>query len=148
MSEVAGEFSISIEQVRDYEFRVHFDRQQLAPLTVDEPPPRGNDSGPNPSRLVAAAIGSCLSASLLFCTRKSRVDLKGIHTRVRVQTVRNENRRLRIGKVEVLMEPELDEASRGRASRCVGLFEDFCTVTESVRQGFEVDVTVKGFEAQ
>jgi hypothetical protein len=28
-------------------------------------------------------------------------------------------------------------------SRCLGLFEDFCIVTESVRQGVRVDVEVE-----
>ena len=148
MSEAADEFSISIDQVQDYEFRVKFDNQQLAALTIDEPPPLGNDTGPSPSRLLAAAIGSCLSASLLFCTRKSRVELGNIHSEIKVRIMRGENRRLRIGKVEVSIEPELNEQDRGRMERCVGLFEDFCTVTQSIRDGIDVEVKVKGFEAQ
>jgi organic hydroperoxide reductase OsmC/OhrA len=148
MSEAADEFSISIDQVQDYEFRVAFDNQQLAGLTIDEPPPLGNDAGPNPSRLLAAAIGGCLSASLLFCARKSRVQLGNIHSEIKVRIMRGENRRLRIGKVEVSIEPELNEQDRGRMERCVGLFEDFCTVTQSIRDGIDVEIKVKGFEAQ
>lgn len=148
MSEAADEFSISIDQVQDYEFRVAFDKQQLAALTIDEPPPLGNDAGPNPSRLLAAAIGGCLSASLLFCARKSRVQLGNIHSEIKVRIMRGENRRLRIGKVEVSIEPELNEQDRGRMERCVGLFEDFCTVTQSIRDGIDVEIKVKGFEAQ
>lgn len=148
MSEIADEFSISIDQVKDYEFRVKFDKEQIVPLTVDEPPPLGGDAGPSPSRLLAAAIGSCLSASLLFCARKRRVEVKSIHSEVKVRTMRNENRRLRIGKVEVSIAPELDEADRGKASRCLRLFEDFCTVSQSIRDGIEIDVNVEGLDAR
>ena len=35
MSEASDEFSISIDKVQDYEFRVKFDNQQLAALTID-----------------------------------------------------------------------------------------------------------------
>ncbi|MCP5118392.1 MAG: OsmC family protein, partial [bacterium] len=86
MAEPISEFKISINQVDNYEFRVNFEKETIPDLTVDEGPPLGNDAGPSPSRLLAAAIGSCLNASLLFCARKGRVDVKGIHSEVKVQT--------------------------------------------------------------
>jgi uncharacterized OsmC-like protein len=146
MAEPASEFTISIEQVRDYEFRVRFDKEHLAELVVDEPPPLGHDAGPSPSRLLAAAIGNCLSASLVFCARRARVDLQGIRTEVKVFIVRNEQKRLRVGSVEVVIDPNLSEADRAQAARCRGLFEDFCTVTQSIRDGIDVRVSVKGLE--
>ncbi len=144
MSEPVSQFSITVEQIRDYEFRVRFDKEQFPELLMDEPPPLGQDRGPNAGRVLAAAIGNCLSASLLFCARKARVPVDNLHTEVKVQVVRNENRRLRIGKVEVVIDPHTPEAERDNARRCLELFEDFCTVTASVRQGIDVAVTVKG----
>lgn len=144
MSEVVSEFSIAVEQVQDYEFRVKFDKEHFADLIVDEPPPLGKDVAPNPARLLAAAITNCLTASLLFCARKGRVDLGPIRATAKVQVVRNENRRLRVGKVEVVIDPNLPESEREKAARCLDLFEDFCIVTQSVRQGIEVAVHVKG----
>jgi len=144
MSEVVGEFKITLDQIEDYRFQVNLDDENLAPLRVDEPPPLGAGSGPNPSRLLAAAIGSCLSASLLFCVSKRRVEVKNIHAEVRVQTVRNESRRLRIGKVNVAVTPELAPEDREKIGRCLEIFEDFCTVTQSIRDGIEVDVEVQG----
>ena len=107
--------------------------------------PLGRDKGPNPSRILAAAIGNCLCASLLFCARKARVEVGPIHADVKVQIIRNEDRRLRIGKVEVTLDPRLAESEREKARRCLDIFEDFCTVTESIRGGMEVVVSVKGF---
>jgi organic hydroperoxide reductase OsmC/OhrA len=144
MSEPAGEFTLSMDQVRDYEFRVKFDKEGLPDLITDEPPPLGRNAGPNPSRLLAAAIANCLSASLLFCARRARVELGPIHAEIRMQMVRNENKRLRVGKVEVVIDPHLPEAERQKAARCLEIFEDFCVVTQSVRGGIDVAVSVRG----
>ena len=145
MSEIVNEFSLSVEQVRDYEFRVKFDKEQYAKMTIDEPEPLGRDSAPDAARVLAAAIGNCLSASLLFCIRKARVETGPIRTQVKVGIIRNENRRLRIGKVEVLIDPGIPESEKKKAARCLGLFEDFCTVSQSIRQGIDIAVSVKGF---
>ena len=143
MSEFASEFTLSVEQIHDYEFRVKFDKPEIADLTVDEPPPLGQNRGPNPSRLLAAAIANCLSASLLFCTKRARVELGPVHADVKMQLVRNENKRLRVGKVEVVIDPGLPAAERDKAARCLEIFEDFCIVTQSVRDGIDITVSVK-----
>lgn len=142
---VVHEFSIAIEQVHDYEFRVRFDKAHHADLLLDEPAPLGQDKGPNATRILAAAIGNCLSASLLFCARKSRVEIGPVRTTVRTEIVRNPRGRLRIGKVAVEIAAPAPEAEREKARRCLGLFEDYCTVTQSIREGIDVQVTVKGF---
>ena len=146
MSEVVSQFSLGIDQVEDYQFRVKFDKEGLPDLIMDEPPPLGHGHGPSAARTLAAAIGDCLSSSLLFCARKARVELGPIHTEVKVQIVRTENRRLRVGRVEVIIDPNLPETEKEKARRCLDLFEDFCTVTQSVRAGIDVAVTVKGLE--
>ena len=56
---------------------------------------------------------------------------------------KNEAGRLRVSHLDVELSPELDPEDMGRLARCEGLFEDFCTVTESIRQGIPVAVTVK-----
>jgi len=136
-------FEIALEQVQDLEFRVKFDGDNFPDLTMDEPPPVGGDQGPNATRLLAAAIGNCLSASLLFCLRKSRVDIQSLRAVVRIELGRNEKGRMRIGKIEVDIEPKISEEEKQKAKRCLQLFEDFCIVTQSVREGIDVKVAVK-----
>jgi uncharacterized OsmC-like protein len=140
------EFTIDMQQMEDYAFRVRFDKEQFPPLDMDEPVPLGNDSGPNASRVLAAAIGNCLSASLLFCARKGHVAIGPIRTTVTVRTARNERKRLRIVGVHVEIDPQVAEPDRQQALRCLDLFEDYCVVTQSIRQGIPVEVTVKGME--
>ncbi len=147
MDNVVGEFAISIDQVADYEFRVRFDKENYPELRMDEPGPLGRDTAPNPSRVLAAAIGNCLCASFQFCARKHGVKPSSIQAEVKVEIVRNESRRLRVGRVRVVIDPRLEAADLEKAKACRALFEDFCTVTQSIRDGVEVDVSVRGMDA-
>lgn len=137
-----GEFDLHIEQVDGYEFRVRFDKEHYPELRMDEPKPLGQDVAPNPARILAASIGNCLAASLVFCMQRAGQPVTGIASDVHVELVRNAEKRLRIGKVSVKLRPKLTAASAAYAE-CLSKFEDFCVVTQSVRQGLEVDVSVE-----
>jgi uncharacterized OsmC-like protein len=138
-----AQFSITMDQIEDYQFRVTFDKDQYPDLLTDEPTPIGRDSAPNASRLLAAAVGNCLCASLLFSARKARANLTGVHATVKVWYARNEKGRLRIGKIKVEIAPKFDPADDPKIERCVELFEDYCVVTQSVRSGVDVSVEVQ-----
>jgi organic hydroperoxide reductase OsmC/OhrA len=136
-------FALELTHVSGYEFRVKFDWPQVPELLLDEPAPLGTEAGPNASRLLAAALANCLSASLLFCLHKSHAPAQGMTTRVRGTYTRNAKGRLRIGGVEVTIAVQTDAAQQARLERCTQLFEDFCVVTQSVRQGFPIKVRVE-----
>ena len=138
------EFDVILEQVKDYKFTVAFDDESLQSLTMDEPTPIGTAEGPSSSRLLAAAIGHCMSASLLFCLNKSRISMKHVSTRVHATLAKNDAGRWRVQaiKVNVAADP-LNETDRERMRRCLEIFEDFCIVTQSVRKGIDVQVTVQ-----
>jgi uncharacterized OsmC-like protein len=146
MSQVVGRFAVHVEQVDGFEFRVRFDKEQYPELRLDEPPPLGRDSAPNPARILAAAIGDCLSASLVFCLKRAGVALEGLRSDVEVELVRNEQKRLRIGAVDVRIHPKLPAGSEP-LQRCLGAFEDFCVVTQSVREGIDVRVHIEPEQA-
>jgi organic hydroperoxide reductase OsmC/OhrA len=143
MTTVASKFSLHVEQLNCFEFRVKFDKEQFAPLLLDEPPPLGHDTAPNAARILAAAIGNCLSASLLFCLQRAKVAAASVSADVDVEIVRNEARRLRVGKVNVTLHTNLPADDPSLAG-CLSTFEDFCVVTQSVRHGIDVAVKVEG----
>jgi organic hydroperoxide reductase OsmC/OhrA len=142
MSEIASEFSILVEQVDGYEFRVRFDKPQFDELTLDEPAPLGKDTAPNAARLLAAAVGNCLAASLLFCLAKAGNKAEGMRANVNVQLVRNDRKRIRIGAIDVVLHPRL-AGGQAALDGCLATFEDFCVVTQSVREGLDVRVRVE-----
>jgi organic hydroperoxide reductase OsmC/OhrA len=135
-------FAVSLQLIDGYAFRVEFDDEALDPITTDERLPLGDDRGPSPSRLLAAAVANCLAASLLHCLRRAKVPIDGLEASAVTTLGRNEQGRLRIERIVVLLDPRISAEHTNRLSRCISLFEDFCTVTESVRQGFDVRVTI------
>jgi uncharacterized OsmC-like protein len=132
-----------LKRIEGYKFKAEFDAEDVPDLIVDELEPLGKNAGPNPTRLLSAAVGHCLSSSLLFCLSKARINAKNLETTIKATQERNEEGRLRVGKLEVEMRLEVDEQDRNRADRCLSIFENYCTVTQSVRKGVEVKVTVK-----
>jgi uncharacterized OsmC-like protein len=136
-------FEIQLERLDGSRFQVDFQTLGVPGLLVDEGPPLGAGSGPNPARLLAAAVGDCLSASLVFCLSRSRVEVATLRTSVTGTYRRNERNRLRIGALEALIRIDVPGAEPGKLAKCLEAFEDFCVVTASVRKGIEVGVVVE-----
>ncbi|HXF73664.1 MAG TPA: OsmC family protein [Actinomycetota bacterium] len=138
-----AEATVVLELEEGYRFRADLGLPGVAPLVLDEPPPLGEGAGPDAARVLAAAVGGCLSASALFCLRKAKVDVRRMRTEVSISFGRNEVGRLRIGGIRVRIAPEVDRGDAGRIRRCLAIFEEYCTVTQSVRAGIGVEVDVE-----
>jgi hypothetical protein len=76
---------------------------------------------------------------------RAHVPVGALTSEVEVELVRNEAKRLRIGRIDVTLHPEVSEA-RVDFDKCLGDFEDFCVVTQSVRDGLDVRVKVEPVE--
>ena len=141
MSEEPG-FRIHLEQLEGYAFKVSFDWDDAPDLVMDEPPPLGQQQGPNAARLLAAAAANCLSASLLFCLSKDDPPAASLHVEATGSLARNEAGRLRVSGLAVRITMDEELSSSKKLKRCVDLFEDFCVVTASLREGIPVHVQV------
>jgi uncharacterized OsmC-like protein len=137
------EFNLTLTKGEGFQFVTEFDGEKMAQLLLDEPAPLGEDEGPNAARVLGAAVGNCLSASLLFCLKRARVDVAGMRTEVRGHITRNEKGRFRIAGISARIVTEVPPEDQERIDRCLGVFEDFCIVSGSVRQGIEIDVEVE-----
>jgi uncharacterized OsmC-like protein len=127
---------------KGFEFKVIFDVANVPELVVDEIKPIGESIGPNPTRLLSAAVGHCISSSLLFCLRKARVNIKDMETEVKAKVVRNKEGYLRVRGLDVQIQLDVNDDDKSRVDRCLDIFENYCTVTQSVRQGLDVKVTI------
>lgn len=136
-------YHATITLARGYEFVADFPDLPNGPsILFDEPPPLGENRAPNAAALVGAAV-DCLAASLAFCLRKSRVAVDDLRAHVVTHVNRNERGKLRITGIDVELVPAMDAPAADRLRRCEELFEDFCIVTQSVRQGIPVSVKVR-----
>ena len=134
--------SVTITQQSNYQFIVDFGAG-IPHLQADEPPPLGAGEGPTPSQLLVAAVTNCLSASLFFALQKYKQDAGGIVTTGTARIDRDENKRLRVQEIAITLRLGKNGSEIDQLDRILTQFEEFCTVTQSVRRGIPVNVTVE-----
>lgn len=137
--------TVRLTQRHDYQFDTQFD-DAVAPLLTDEPAPLGQGAGPSPMQLLCAAVANCLSASLLFSVRKYKEEPGAIACEVQAEVGRNADKRLRVLGLTARLTLEVPAAGLAHLDRALAGFEEFCTVTASVRAA--IPVTVQVFDAQ
>ena len=136
-------FGVEVEQQEGFEFRVRFDWPEASELLLDEPEPLGKARGPNAARLVVAAVANCLSASLVFCLKnKFRQNPGPVRAMASGRLEKNERGRYRIAGIDVVLSLSENFGDLEHQERCLEQFEDFCIVTQSIRAGIPVNVTV------
>lgn len=135
--------TVVLEQEEDFAFRIRFEGLDVPDVLSDEAAPLGHDAGPNPARLLLAGIANCLSASLLFALRKHKNAPGQLRASITAIPVRNAEGRWRIPTVQATLHLSDANADYQHLERVLDTFEDYCLVTQSVREGIDVQVTVK-----
>jgi uncharacterized OsmC-like protein len=135
--------SVTVTRQDRYRFLVDFG-PGIEPTVADEPSPIGDGAGPSPTQLLAAAVANCLSSSLVFANAKFKEDPGQLTTIVTCTVARNASKRLRVTAMNVTMTLGVMPEKLSHLERALSQFEDFCTVSQSVRDGIPFTVTVKG----
>ncbi len=138
---------VVLRQQHDFQFAIDFGTGQ-PPLIGDENPPLGQGQGPTPVQLLAAAVGNCLSDSLLFALRKFKQAPEPISCEVTAEIGRNSENRLRVLGLNVALTLGVPAASLQHLDRVLEQFEAFCTVGASVAQGIPLHVSVRDANGQ
>lgn len=133
--------AVSLQQQADYRFEIRFG-SEIPLLVADEPAPLGKGEGPSPAQLLCASVGNCLSDSLLFALRKFKQAPEPLRCEVQAEVGRNPQGRLRILGIHASIHLGVAASSLQHLDRALAQFEEFCTVTQSVRQAIPVRVTV------
>ena len=99
--------------------------------------------GPNPSRMLGLALLGCLSASFIFCLKKKNLTLDDLKAEAELTIARNEKGFWRVMKVDVDINIKIsDPVTHKRADQCKKMFEQYCIVTQAVREGIDVEVNL------
>ncbi len=136
---------VRLEQTQDYQFQVNFG-DGVPILLADEPVPLGHGKGPSPVQLLAAAVGNCLSDSLLFALRKFKQVPEPLRCDVEAQVGRNSEGRMRVLQIRAVLTLGVPAAKLEHLDRVLDQFESFCTVTQSV--GLGIPVVVEVFDSE
>lgn len=132
---------IRLVQRQDYQFDIHFGGD-IPVLMGDEPAPLGAGQGPSPVQLLAAAVGNCLSDSLLFGLRKFKQMPEPLQCEVQAEVGRNADGRMRVLHMRAVLTLGVPATTLQHLERVLGQFEAYCTVTQSVAQGIPVAIEV------
>ncbi len=133
--------SVTITQKDNYQFVVNFGAG-IAEMVADEPAPLGKGEGPAPTHMLLAAVANCLSASLLFAIRKFKQDPGGITATAACRVDRNESNRLRVLGIDVAIGLGREASEIEHLDRVLAQFEEFCTVSQSVRAGIPINIGI------
>lgn len=137
------EFKLDIERIKDYQFRIDFDKESMGEIITDETEEiGGEEKGPNPARLLAGSVVNCLMASLTFCLKKKGLTMDSMKGEV-TGKIERKNKRLRVTQIDVDIKPDIEDDKIEKAEQCIDIFEKYCIVTQSVRNGIEVNVDVE-----
>ncbi len=134
---------VHLEQQENFSFLVRFDDAQIEGLLTDESAPLGQAAGPNPSQLLLAALANCLSASLLFALRKFHNQPGRLRAEATTRLERDHAGHWHIPKAWVELHLAEGAEQHQQLARILEQFEQYCIVTQSVRAGIDVEVTVK-----
>lgn len=110
----------------------------LPKLMVEE----AKGGGFSATHFLLTAVAGCLSGSLLYCLSKAKTEPKAFSAKAKLFLHRVEGR-LRVKGIDVTLSPVFDGEVPKRAERCFTIFRDYCTVTESIIKGINVNVEVK-----
>lgn len=132
---------IQLKQRKDYQFDIAFG-SDVPSIMGDEPAPLGSGLGPSPVQFLAAAVGNCLSDSLLFALRKFKQAPEPITCDVTAEVGRNPEGRVRVLTMRAVLTLGVPGASLEHLDRVLSQFEAFCTVTQSVGQGIPITIEV------
>jgi uncharacterized OsmC-like protein len=135
---------VTLTQQQDFQFLIDFGG--IVPsITGDETPPLGQSAGPTPVQLLAAAVGNCLSDSLLFALRKFKQTPEPIRCRMRAEVGKNAEGHNRVLSMQARLQLGVEAGTLQHLDRVLATFEDFCTVTRSV--GVGIPITVEVFDS-
>ncbi|MCY4756757.1 OsmC family protein [Pelomonas aquatica] len=137
-------FGARIEFVEGFKFKSQaFEGEALhgAPVITDEPDPVGSNAGPSTPSMLAMAVGHCLSASLVETLRHTGIYVLSLSTEAIAIVVPNDEGNPRIKEIRVTITPVVEKPS-GNIARCIAVFENYCTVCQSIRPAIPVHVEV------
>lgn len=142
MSGEGKRFEVNLKLLENYLFEINFG--EFGNIMTDEPPPMGDGEGPGPAAMLAAAVANCMAASLLFALRKYKDDPGELSATVS-GLIQRVDGFLRVTNVDVALTLGKNKSELPSLDKVLSRFEDYCTVTQSVRHG--VNVSAEVFDA-
>ncbi|MFX1419013.1 MAG: OsmC family protein [Promethearchaeota archaeon] len=143
INEYSSEVGIKLEE--EMIFKCDLGQIQMNDLFIDEQHKKSADKiGPNPAKLLALSVLGCLAASFTFCLQKKNFSLSNLDGKAIIISKRNEKGYWRLKKIDIILNPKIDNHElRKRVDQCINFFEQYCIISESIRNGIDIDVKIE-----
>ncbi len=140
--EYKSEVGIRLEE--EMLFKCDLGQIKMDNLFIDDRHKKSKDKiGPNPSKLLALSLLGCMGASFAFCLQKKNFSLSDFEGKAFITSKRNEKGFWRIKKINIELQPKIDSPKmRKRAEQCQKFFEQFCIISESIKEGIEISTNL------
>ncbi len=141
-NEYKSEVGIRLEE--EMIFKCDLGQIKMNNLFIDEQHKKTKDKiGPNPSKLLALSVLGCMAASFAFCLQKKNFSLPHFDGKAVITSNRNEKGFWRVKKIDIILNPEIKNPEMlKRVDQCKKFFEQFCIISESIREGIEINTTI------
>lgn len=142
-NEYKSQVGIKLEDEMIY--RCDLGQIQMNDLFIDEQHKKTIEKiGPNPSKLLALSVLGCLATSFTYCLQRENFSLSDIEGTAVITSKRNEKGFWRLKNIDVKLNPKIDNVEmRKRADQCRKFFEEFCVISESIREGIEIKLNLE-----
>ena len=133
---------VRLKQEEEMIFKCDLGEIKMDKLYIDEQHDKNAEKiGPSPTKLLALSVLGCLTASFSFCLKKKGLSISDLNGQAIVSIARNDKNLWRVKKIDVKISPKIDTPElRKRANQCTKFFEQYCIISESVRNGIEVNL--------
>jgi uncharacterized OsmC-like protein len=137
-------FEVGISLEKEMIFKCDYGQINMSDLFIDEQHKKSKEKiGPNPSKLLALSVLGCISASFAFCLQKKNFSLSDFEGKAFIISRRNEKGLWRIKKIKIELHPKIDTPKmRERADQCQKFFEQFCIISESIKEGIDIETNL------
>lgn len=138
-NEYKSEVGIKLED--DMIFKCDLGQIKIDNLFIDEKNKKPHEKvGPNPSKLLALSVLGCMGASFAFCLKKYNLLLSDFKGKAIITSKRNENGFWRLKKIDIKLYPMIKNSKmRRRVDQCQKEFRQFCIISESLKEGIEIN---------
>ena len=135
---------VGLRQEEEMIFNCDLGDIKMENLYIDEKHNKETEKiGPSPAKLLALSVLGCLAASFSFCLQKKNIFLSDLSGQAEVTIARNDKGFWRVKKIDVKINPKIDTPElRKRADQCTKFFEQYCIISESLRDGIEVNLNL------
>jgi putative redox protein len=131
-----------------YNNNLHFiaNIRQFENIELDEPDTfHGTNLGPSSVEYLLVSIGGCVGTTFVYCLQKNNIKIDNLNIIIEgILSHKGPKKKLRITEVNVTIEYKIKEKSLLRKIEfCKQEFQQNCTVTNSIIEGFPININYK-----